>query len=127
MGRIIIKVRVSYDSDLDKVRAILASCAADHAYVLATPQPAVYLIGFGDIGIDFELRCLLGNVELALAIKSELQVEVMRQFGEAGIKIPFPGHEARPPGPDHEPGLSTTEPPSSRQPAQSANPAGTSP
>jgi small-conductance mechanosensitive channel len=99
MGRIIIKVRVAYDSDLAKVRETLLACATADSRVLGTPPPVVYLISFGDIGIDFELRCLLGNVEQALAIRSDLQTEVMRRFAEAGIRIPFPAHEARPPGP----------------------------
>jgi potassium-dependent mechanosensitive channel len=104
MGRIIIKLRVSYDSDIAKVRSILADCAAGHAFVLQTPPPTVYLIGFGDIGIDFELRCLLGNVEQALTIKSDLQIDLLRRLAEAGIKIPFPAHEERPPGPAAPPG-----------------------
>jgi potassium efflux system protein len=99
MGRIIIKVRVAYDSDLDKVRETLLGCAAADPRVLHTPPPVVYLIGFGDIGIDFELRCLLGNVEQSLGIKSDVQTDVMRKFAEGGIRIPFPAHEARPPGP----------------------------
>jgi len=65
MGRIVIKVRVAFDSDLDKVRDVLMGCGAGHPQVLRTPPPAVYLMGFGDIGIDFELRCLIGNVEQA--------------------------------------------------------------
>jgi potassium efflux system protein len=102
MGRIIIKVRVAYDSDLAKVRETLLACATADPRVLRTPPPVVYLMGFGDIGIDFELRCVLGNVEQALAIRSDLQTEVMRKFAEAGIRIPFPAHEARLPGPPPE-------------------------
>jgi potassium efflux system protein len=103
MGRIIIKVRVAYDSDLDKVRETLLGCAAADPRVLHTPPPVVYLIGFGDIGIDFELRCLLGNVEQSLGIRSDLQTDVMRKFAAAGIRIPFPAHEARAPGPPPPP------------------------
>jgi potassium-dependent mechanosensitive channel len=99
MGRIIIKVRVAYDSDLEKVRETLLACAAGHPLVLQTPPPAVYLMGFGDIGIDYELRCLVGNVEQSLRIRSDVQTDIARKFAEAGIKIPYPPHEARPPGP----------------------------
>lgn len=99
VGRVIVKVRVTYDSSLDQVRETLMECGLRHPLVLHAPPPSVFLIGFGDIGIDFELRCLIGVVEQALAIRSELQMEVMRRFGEAGIKMPFPGHEERPPGP----------------------------
>ena len=52
----------------------------------------------GDIGIDFELRCLLGNIEQSFAARNDLYMEVMRKFREAGIRIPTPPHEARVPG-----------------------------
>jgi potassium-dependent mechanosensitive channel len=74
-------------------------CGAQHPQVLRAPPPAVYLMSFGDIGIDFELRCLLANVEQSLAVKTDLQMEILRRFRDAGIKIPFPVHDARIPGP----------------------------
>jgi potassium-dependent mechanosensitive channel len=99
VGRIIIKVRVTFDGDFAKVRDVLMECAAGHPHVLRVPPPSVYLIGFADIGVDFELRCMLGNVEQALAVKSDIQMEVLRRFGETGIKMPFPDHKEQPPGP----------------------------
>jgi potassium-dependent mechanosensitive channel len=98
VGRIVIKVRVAYDSDVAAVRELLFACAAKHPQVLQTPPPAAYLIGFGDIGIDFELRCLLGNVEQSFVVRNDLFVEVLRKFREAGIKIPTPVYDARVPG-----------------------------
>jgi potassium efflux system protein len=98
MGRVVIKVRVAYDSDVATVREVLLACAAKHPQVLQTTSPAAFLIGFGDIGIDFELRCLLGNVEQSFAVRNDLYMEVLREFREAGIKIPFPVHDARVPG-----------------------------
>jgi potassium-dependent mechanosensitive channel len=63
------------------------------------PPPAAYLMGFGDIGIDFELRCLIANVEQSLAVRTELGMEILRRFRDVGVKIPSPGYDARPPGP----------------------------
>ena len=76
--------------------------------MIRTPPPAVYLMAFGDIGVDFELRCILGNIEEALAIRSDIQLEVLRRFGEAGIKIPFPDHKEQPPGPHATPPAAPT-------------------
>ncbi len=98
VGRVVIKVRVAYDSDAEKVRDILLACGAQHPQVLRIPPATVFLTGFGDIGIDFELRCMLANVEQSLPVKSDVQMELLRRFRDAGIKIPFPVHEARPPG-----------------------------
>jgi potassium-dependent mechanosensitive channel len=99
MGRVVVKVRVAYDSDAEKVRGILLACAAQHPQVLPVPPPAVYLMGLGDIGIDFELRCLLANVEQSLAVRTDLQMEILRRFREAAVKIPTPVHDTRIPGP----------------------------
>jgi len=98
VGRVIIKVRVAYDSDVAKVRELLLACAAQHPQVLRMPPPAVYLIGFGDIGIDFELRSLIGNIEQVWSVRDDLYMNVLRAFHDAGIRIPVPVHEARVPG-----------------------------
>jgi potassium-dependent mechanosensitive channel len=98
MGRIVVKVRVTYDSDVAKVRELLLACATKHPQVLQAPPPAVFLIGFGDIGIDFELRCLLGNVEQSFAVRNDLYMDVLQKFRDAGVRIPSPAHEARVPG-----------------------------
>jgi potassium-dependent mechanosensitive channel len=94
VGRIIVKVRVTYDSDVAKVRELLLECAAKHPQVLQATPPAVYLMGFGDIGIDFELRCLIGNIEQFWSVRGDLYMDALSKFRDAGIKIPFPIHEA---------------------------------
>ncbi|NVO12842.1 MAG: mechanosensitive ion channel family protein [Rhodoplanes sp.] len=99
LGRVSVKLRVAYDSDVERVRDILVGCARAHPLVLRAPPPSVYLLGFGEIGLDFELRCILANVENGLSVKSDLHVAVLREFREAGIKIPYPPHDERVPGP----------------------------
>jgi potassium-dependent mechanosensitive channel len=94
VGRITVKVRVAYDSNVAKVRELLFECAAKHPKVLQAPPPAVFLMGFGDIGIDFELRCLIGNIEQFWSVRGDLYMEVLSKFRDAGIKIPAPIHEA---------------------------------
>jgi small-conductance mechanosensitive channel len=98
LGRITLKVRVAFGSDVEKVRSILSACALENPKVLRSPPPGVYLMGFGDIGLDFELRCILANVEDALSAKSDLHVAVLHRFRDEGIRIPQPGHEEQVPG-----------------------------
>jgi potassium efflux system protein len=99
MGRVVVKVRVAFDSDAEKVRELLRACGANHPQVLRAPPPAVFLMGFGDIGLDFELRCLIANVEQSISVATDLRLEILRRFGQHAIRIPFPPHDARPPGP----------------------------
>ena len=97
--RITVKVRVTYDCDVAKVRDVLLDAARSHPQVIDTTPPAALLVGFGDIGIDFELRCLIGNVAQSVAVRSDLQAEILRRFHDAAVKIPVPGHDERVPGP----------------------------
>ena len=94
-GRIIVKVGVAYDSDPDEVRDILMACACDHPQLLQTPAPRVLLTGFGDSALEFELRCVVANVDYGLAVKSDLHFAILHRFRKAGIEIPFPQREVR--------------------------------
>ena len=93
MGRVTVKLRVAFDSDVEAVRDILVSCAGDHPQVLQTPPPRVYLIAFGDIGLELELRFIVANVNYSLTVKSEIQMVILQRLRAAGIKIPV--HAAR--------------------------------
>src|SRR5262249_22306190 len=53
VGRVIVKIRVAFDSDVVRVRELLLEAAVKHPQVLPG-TPCVFLMGFGDIGIDFE-------------------------------------------------------------------------
>ncbi len=100
IGRITIKVRVAFDSDVEQVRQILLGTADEHPRVLKTPPPLGLLMAFGDIGLDFELRCILANVAEGLTARNDLQTEILRRFRANGIKIPYPPHDERVPGPE---------------------------
>ena len=108
MGRITIKVGVAYDSDAEQVRDLLMACAQEHAQVLQTPPPRVFLLGFGDSTLDFELRCIVANVENMLMVKSDLLFAVLARFRAAGIDIPFPQREVRMAGGEAEKPAKTT-------------------
>lgn len=94
-GRIIIKVGVAYDSDPEEVRELLGAAAHGHPQVLQTPPPRVFLMGFGDSALEFELRCVVANIEYALAVKSDLHFAILNSFRKAGIEIPYPQRELR--------------------------------
>jgi potassium-dependent mechanosensitive channel len=95
MGRITVKVGAAYDSDVERVRDLLLDCAREHPQVLQTPPPRVFLLGFGDNALDFELRCIVANVENSLTVKSDLHFDVLARFRAAGIVIPCPQREVR--------------------------------
>ena len=65
LGRISIKVAVSYDCDAEKVMEILNACVAEHPGVLKQPPPAVQLTEFGAPRLD--LRDVLHRANLSIA------------------------------------------------------------
>jgi potassium efflux system protein len=93
VGRIIIKVRVAFDSDVSRVRELLLEAAVKHPQVLPG-TPSIYVMGFGDIGIDLEMMCLIGNVSQGLTVRTDLYTDILGKFRDARIKIPYPMHEA---------------------------------
>ncbi|MBK8325226.1 MAG: mechanosensitive ion channel [Betaproteobacteria bacterium] len=86
-----VKVSVGYDSDIDRVYAILTDCAKSQARVLAEPPPAAWISALGDNGIDVELGFWIADPDQG---QSTLRGEVLRGALEAfraeGIEIPFP-------------------------------------
>jgi potassium efflux system protein len=88
VGRIIIKLGVGYDSDMDRVRDMLVEIAQAHPQVMRNPPPTVLFMGFGVIALDVELRCFVTNVQNATITRSDLNFAILRRFREVGIGIP---------------------------------------
>ena len=90
LGRINIKVAVSYDCDPDKVMEILNACVAEHPGVLKQPLPAVLLTEFGASALTFEIFCIVPNLGDRGRIKSDIQLAILREFRGAGIELSPP-------------------------------------
>jgi small-conductance mechanosensitive channel len=87
LGRIIIKVGASYDADPEQVRDILNGIARAHPQIVQSPPPNAYLLGFGQSALEFELRCIVVNVDSTLSVKSDLHFAIIKAFREAGIEM----------------------------------------
>jgi small-conductance mechanosensitive channel len=94
-GRIIVKVGVAYGSDPNAVQEILASIADAHKDVLKNPPPNVFFVGFGANALEFELRCVVRHVDVALGVKSAINFAILERFRAAGIEFPPPPREVR--------------------------------
>ncbi|HET9904906.1 MAG TPA: DUF3772 domain-containing protein [Xanthobacteraceae bacterium] len=98
LGRIIVKLAVSYDSDPEQVRELLEKVAGEHPQVVKSPAPRAFLLGFGDHALQFELRCVVANVDQGLSVRSDLHIAILKRLREAGIDIPVPPLAAQPRG-----------------------------
>lgn len=99
-GRVVIAINVAYDADAEQVRDILVACASEHPQVLKSPPPRVFLTKFADLGMAFELRCVVANVDYSLTVKSDLNFQVLARFRKAGISLAYQPWAASAPPPE---------------------------
>ncbi|UZJ44352.1 mechanosensitive ion channel [Marinimicrobium sp. C6131] len=88
--RVIIRVDVAYGSDVDKVRDLLHKVAENNERVLGNPAPAVFCVGLGDSGVNFEVRVFVRSLLDFMPLSHELHSAITRALSEAGVEIPFP-------------------------------------
>ncbi|MCA0175887.1 MAG: mechanosensitive ion channel [Proteobacteria bacterium] len=86
-----IPVTVAYGSDARLVARLLLEVAHADADVLEEPEPAVRFVGFGDDGIELELRAWSSNLlDRKGRLISQLNFAIYERFGAEGIEFPFP-------------------------------------
>jgi small-conductance mechanosensitive channel len=90
-----VPVSVRFDTDPDKVEAILTdeACKAVHDVegILADPAPTVMLIpGFGASSLDFTLNCQMEDVINQPKIVHELRKRILKRLKKEGIELPYP-------------------------------------
>jgi potassium-dependent mechanosensitive channel len=85
-----IKVSVSYDSDPEKVIAILLQIVSEMPEILRNPEPHVDFLAFGGSSLDFELRFHLADMSEGIRIKNGVRMEILKRFREQHVEIPFP-------------------------------------
>lgn len=92
--RVALTVGVAYSSDVERAMQIMVEAARDQARVLNTPEPRAFLTGFGDSGINLELGIWIHDPQMGtLDLRSEINLQILKRFKEAGIDIPYPQRE----------------------------------
>ncbi len=91
-----IPVQISYENDPEVAMKLLINATVDKPRVLKNPEPAARLIGFGDNGIDLELRIWINDPEDGVAnVVSDVNLSIWKSFKENNISIPFPQRDVR--------------------------------
>ncbi len=88
--RIHIPIGVAYGSDTLLVSEALVEAARKNPKVLNDPPPRVWLRGFGDSALNFELLVWINEPAESEPIKSSLNFAIERELHVRGIKVPFP-------------------------------------
>jgi small-conductance mechanosensitive channel len=84
-------VNVSYDSDLEKAMGLMLEAAIESPRVIKDPKSRVLIKGFGDNGIDLELRIWIRDSENGVSnITSEIYLAIWKKFNAGEIDFPYP-------------------------------------
>jgi small-conductance mechanosensitive channel len=95
-----IAVQVSYDADLDLALQLLVDAAKRQPRVLPEPVPKAFVVKFADSGIDLEVGFWVNDPEEGTkGLRSNLHLEIWREFRRQGIEIPYPQRVVRVLGP----------------------------
>ncbi len=83
---------VSYDTDINRVPAIIEAAVATHAKVLSDPAPPdCELRGFGESGVDFAVEFWVNGLDDGPnKFTSDVMFLVWNALKENGIEIPYP-------------------------------------
>jgi small-conductance mechanosensitive channel len=81
-GRVLIALSVPRTLEAGQVRAMLAETAAGHGDVAQKPPPAVLFKKIGTTTMDFELVCVVGDVEIAGRVTSDLNFAIHKRLAE---------------------------------------------
>jgi potassium-dependent mechanosensitive channel len=99
LHRIHLPLTVAFETDPERLHSLLWQVATAHPKALASPAPVVLCMGFGERGLNFELRVWVARYEEAAGIRSELALAVHAALLAAKIEMPLPwnqtsGHRA---------------------------------
>lgn len=94
--RLKLRVRVAYGADLRLAIKLMREAADRPPRVLKVPAPNPLVIGFGENGVDLELRFWIDDAQNGIHnISSDLLLEIWDLFREHGIEVPLPQREVR--------------------------------
>ncbi len=89
--RVRIPVGVSYASDMVQVQDLLLQAARESPRVLDVPAPNVWMAGYGESSVKFEVLVWINDPEGGVGnVKSDVLNRLWWLFKEAGVELPFP-------------------------------------
>ena len=87
--RVELKVSASYDAPTGQVIALLRGMAEEHPLILADPEPAVHVDGYGDSAIGYVVRVWCANEDY-WTVYFDLMDGFKPAFDRAGVEMTYP-------------------------------------
>jgi small-conductance mechanosensitive channel len=94
--RLKLPVRISYKDDPEIAMRLLLESTIGHRRVIRDPAPVARLMGFGDHGIELELRFWIPDPQEGVNnVRSDVNRAIWKLFRQHGITIPVAQREVR--------------------------------
>ena len=87
--RVELRVSAGHDAPVDKVLALLGRMAEGHPLVLADPEPAIHVDGYGDSAITYVMRVWCANSDY-WTVYFDLMDGFKPAFDKAGVNMTYP-------------------------------------
>jgi small-conductance mechanosensitive channel len=87
-GRFAIQLTAEYGNDAAELCELLTKLALDHPKVLRYPPPAVTFVGFGNMGMNFDIRAHVADIFEGAHVSSDVRIAIAKAMAERGIGIP---------------------------------------
>lgn len=86
-----IPVQVAYTSDIEEAMRLMNEAASEEERVLNVPEPRTLVKGFGESGVDLELRMWIEDPQNGVSnIASIVMLGIWNKFQANGIEFPYP-------------------------------------
>jgi potassium efflux system protein len=89
LGRVLVKVGVSYKADPEQVRSVLQKAASDCTLLMQHPPPGVGFDNFGANALEFSVSGIVSDFTKAGAAQTDLRMRIVKAFRAEGIEMPF--------------------------------------
>ena len=91
IGRIQLRVGVSYKADINKAKEIMLKAAQKHSFKSILGEAEVFLEEFGDSSVNFKINVWLADIsEGRFSLIDRMLFDIWNGFKENNIEIPFP-------------------------------------
>lgn len=80
---------VSYDSDIEEVKAVIHSVINNNGLILNEPEPLVRLANHNDSSLDYDVKVWV-NKENYWPVRYDLHEQIKNEFDKNNIEIPLP-------------------------------------
>lgn len=88
---VIVPMQISYESDVDRARQIMAEEAQRHpAFLRLGELPVTHVMEYQDSGVLVRLLSAAKDQPTAFQVEKDLLYSIRKRFSEVGIEIPYP-------------------------------------